>query len=70
MIQKVTKILCDNCRCGIYDWPENLSCKEVANICKEKDIAVVRYVVGKRTPLTFCDEKCLEEWAKKHGYTL
>ena len=68
MIQKTTKIICDNCGRGIYDWPENLSYREVAETCKEKNIAVVRYKVGSRIPLTFCDEKCCEEWAERNGY--
>lgn len=73
MIQKTTKIICDNCGKGIYDWPENLSYREIVDTCKEKDIAIVRYIIGKITPLIFCDEECLKEWekeniVKKHKY--
>lgn len=70
MIQKTTKIICDNCGRGIYDWPENLSYREVTDICKEKGIAIIRYKPSKRAPLTFCDEKCCEEWAERNGYDL
>ena len=65
MIQKTTKIICDNCGQGIYDWPENLSYREVANTCKEKGLAIIRYKSGRRAPLTFCDEKCLKEYEEE-----
>ena len=66
MIQKTTKIICDNCGHGIYDWPEDLSYREVANACKEKGIAIIRYKPGRRAPLTFCDEKCLKEYEEEY----
>ena len=66
MIQKTTKIICDNCGQGIYDFVEDLTYKEIANRCKEQKIAVIRYKVGSRIPLTFCDEKCLEEYEEKY----
>ena len=66
MIQKTTKIICDNCGQGIYDFVEDLTYKEIANRCKEQKIAVIRYKVGSRIPLTFCDEKCLKEYEEKY----
>ena len=48
MIQKTTKIICDNCGQSIYDIPEDLTYRQVAEICKKKNIAVVRYKVGWR----------------------
>lgn len=66
MIQKTTKIICDNCGQGIYDFVEDLTYKEIANRCKEQKIAVIRYKVGSRIPLIFCDEKCLEEYEEKY----
>ena len=68
MIQKTTKIICDNCGKGIYDWPKNMSYREVAYACKKKNIAVVRYLPGRRNPYIFCNEKCLKEYADKNGY--
>ena len=70
MIQKTTKLICDNCGKGIYDFVEDLTYKEIANRCKEQKIAVIRYKVGSRIPLTFCDEKCLEEPMKRLGAQL
>lgn len=66
MIQKTTKIICDNCGQGIYDFVEDLTYKEIANRCKEQKVAVIKYKVGSRIPLTFCDEKCLEEYEEKY----
>lgn len=66
MIQKTTKIICDNCGQGIYDFVEDLTYKEIANRCKEQKIAIIRYKVGRRIPLTFCDEKCLKEYEEKY----
>ena len=68
MIQKITKIICDNCKMGIYDWPVDLTYKEIAEVCKEKSIAIVRYIAGRRQPLIFCNEKCCNEWKEKNGY--
>ena len=68
MIQKITKIICDNCKMGIYDWPVDLTYKEIVEVCKEKNIAIVRYIAGRRQPYIFCNEECLEKWAKEHGY--
>ena len=66
MIQKTTKIICDNCGQGIYDFVEDLTYREIANRCKEQDIAIIRYKVGSRIPLTFCDEKCFKEYEEKY----
>lgn len=67
MIQKITKIICDNCGQGIYDFLKNMSYREVAYACKKKNIAFVMYKVGKKMPYTFCDEKCYEEWEERKG---
>lgn len=53
---------------GIYDWPVDLTYKEIVEICKEKNIAIVRYIVGRRQPLIFCNEKCYNEWKEKNSY--
>ena len=66
MIQKTTKIICDNCGHGIYDFVEDLTYREIASRCKEENIAIIRYKPGRRAPLTFCDEKCLEEYEEKY----
>lgn len=68
MIQKITKIICDNCKMGISDWLVDLTYKEIAEICKEENIAIVRYIAGRRQPYIFCNEECFEKWAEEHGY--
>jgi hypothetical protein len=68
MIKKTTEAICDNCGTGIYHIPENLSYREFAKILKERNIALVRYLPGRRNPFIFCNEKCLKEYADKNGY--
>jgi hypothetical protein len=65
MIKKTTEAVCDNCGTGIYHVPENLSYKEFIKILTERNIAVVRYIAGRRNPYIFCNEKCFEEF-KQH----
>ena len=65
MIQKTTEAICDNCGTGIYYIPENLSYREFAGILKERNIAIVRFLPGRRNPYIFCNEKCLQEWENK-----
>ena len=68
MIQKITKIICDNCKMGIYDWPVDLTYKEIAEVCKEKNIAIVWYIVGRRQPLIFCNGECCYKCKEENGY--
>lgn len=68
MIQKTAEAVCDNCETKIYHIPENLSYREFAKILKERNIALVRYLPGRRNPYIFCNEKCLKEYADKNGY--
>ena len=63
---KTTKIICDNCEQGMYDFVEDLTYKEIANKYKEQNISIIRYKVGSRIPLTFCDEKCFKEYEEKY----
>lgn len=65
MIKKTTEAICDNCGCGIYHVPEDLSYREFVGILKERNIAIIRYLTGRRNPYIFCDEKCYEEWKEK-----
>ena len=65
MIQKTTKIICDNCGQGIHDISEDLTYRQIAEICKEKNIATIRYKVGSRVPLSFCNEKCCKDYEDK-----
>ena len=68
MIRKWYEITCDCEECssaiGHYDADSIKGAVEQA----EEDGAVIRYVVGKRRPFTFCNEKCLSKYAKEHGY--
>ena len=68
MIRKWYEVTCDyeECGCAIGHYSAD-TIKEVVEQAKE-DGALVRYVVGKRIPLTFCDEECLSKYAKEHGY--
>ena len=68
MIRKWYEVTCDyeECGCAIGHYSAD-TIKEAAEQAKE-DGAVIRYVVGKRRPLTFCDEECLSKYAKEHGY--
>ena len=66
MIQKTTKIFCDNCGKRIYDWPHNLSYNQVIALCNKSGIAISVPRVNKRIPLIFCHEKCQEEFEDKH----
>ena len=59
MIQKTTKIICDNCGHGIYDCGD-VPIRECIRRIKDKKIAYVVYTNGGRRE--FCDEKCYEEW--------
>ena len=61
MIQKITKIICDNCGAGIYDVIGNPP-REYTTFAKQNDW-VVKYTNGGRKD--FCDEKCYQEWMDK-----
>lgn len=61
MIQKITKIICDNCGAGIYDVLGNPP-REYTRFAKDHGW-VVKYTNGGRKD--FCDEKCYEEWKNK-----
>ena len=66
MIQKTTKIICDNCGQSIYDYGDIPVSKCLRHL-KESNLAeVVYYLNGK--VYEFCDEKCYEEWRKNNGY--
>lgn len=58
MIQKTTKIICDNCGTGIYDVIGNPP-REYTTFAKEHNW-VVKYTNGGRKD--FCDEQCYQEW--------
>ena len=66
MIQKITKIICDNCGQAIYDWTSNLSYNEIIAECNKHDIAIIVPRVNKRIPFIYCDEKCHKEYEDKH----
>lgn len=66
MIQKITKIFCDNCGKRIYDWPDNLSYNQIITECNKRGIAIIVPRINKRIPFIFCDEKCQEEYEDKH----
>ena len=68
MIKKTTEAICDNCKTGIYHVPENLSYKEFTQILKERNIAIIRYLPGRRNPYIFCDEKCYQDWTERNNY--
>ena len=55
---------------GIYDWPVDLTYKEIVEICKEKSIAIVKYIAGRRQPLIFCNEECFEKWKERNNLEL
>ena len=61
MIQKITKILCDNCGTGIYDVIGNPP-REYTTFAKKHNW-VVKYTNGGR--MDFCDEACYKEWRSK-----
>ena len=61
MIQKITKIICDNCGTGIYDVIGNPP-REYTAFAKNHNW-IVKYTNGGRKD--FCDESCYEEWRKK-----
>lgn len=61
MIQKTTKIICDNCGKGIYDVIGNPP-REYTTFAKEHNW-IVKYTNGGRKD--FCNEKCLQEWKEK-----
>lgn len=67
MIRKTTEAVCDNCDLSIYTVHEDTSYKEMTEKYL-KNLAVIRYLPGRRNPYIFCDEKCLKEWADKNGY--
>ena len=58
MIQKITKIICDNCGAGIYDVIGNPP-REYTTFAKQHNW-VVKYTNGGRKD--FCDEECYKEW--------
>ena len=58
MIQKITKIICDNCGAGIYDVIGNPP-REYTTFAKQHNW-IVKYTNGGRKD--FCDEKCYKEW--------
>ena len=58
MIRKTTKIICDNCGQGIYDFIGNPPRKYTTFAKQHK--WVVKYTNSGRKD--FCDEKCYKEW--------
>ena len=68
MIRKWYEVTCDyeECKAAIGHYIAD-TIKEAVEQAK-RDGALVRYVVGRRQPHVFCNEECLEKWAKEHGY--
>lgn len=64
MIQKTTKIVCDNCGQGLYDITGNPP-RDYTIFAKHKGW-VVKYINGSRK--VFCDEECYKEWKGKYLY--
>ena len=64
MIKKIIEAICDNCGTGIYHVPENLSYTQFIKILKERNLAIVKYLHGRKNPYIFCDEKCYEKWKR------
>ena len=61
MIQKITKIICDNCHQGIYDVIGNPP-KRYEEFAKFHHWIVKRTDEGRKD---FCNEKCYKEWKEK-----
>lgn len=61
MIQKITKIICDNCGQCVYDVIGNPP-RKYTNFAKKYGW-VVKYTNGGRKD--FCDENCYKEWRNK-----
>ena len=61
-IRKWTEVTCDYEECGaaIGHYPSD-TMKEVVELAK-KDGAIVKYIVGRRQPLIFCNEECYKKW--------
>lgn len=66
MIQKTTKIICDNCGKGIYDYGD-ISVSKCLKHLTENNLAEVVYFHNGKV-YEFCDEKCYQEWRKNNGY--
>ena len=63
MIQKITKIICDNCGQGITDiiGSYHLPIKDIA-----KNYNFIHTYIGD-IAYQFCDEKCYKEWESTHA---
>ena len=66
MIRKWMEVTCDyeECTAAIGHYPSD-TIKSAVEFAKE-DGAVVKYIVGRRQPLLFCNEECYQNWLKNN----
>ena len=62
MIQRIIKIICDNCGQGIYDVP-GTSVRQALKHAQSRNAVKVVYTNGGRRE--FCNEQCYQEWKLK-----